>query len=59
MHSPRPRRPVSTATITLLWPLFRYSPIRDAYVLRAIGGSRGPVLVVRRGVDRQPWSAAS
>jgi len=50
---------VSAATVTLLWPVFRYSPIRDAYVLRAIGGKRGPVLVVRRGVDRLPRSAAS
>jgi len=59
VHSPRPRRSVSAATVTLLWPLFRYSPIRDAYILRAIGGRRGPVLVVRRGVDWLPRSAAS
>ena len=36
-------------TLALLRPLFRYSPMRDAYVLRAIGARRGPVLVVRAG----------
>jgi hypothetical protein len=28
----------------LLRPFFRYSRVRDAYVLRLIGNSRGPVL---------------
>ena len=44
-------------TIVLLRPLFRYSPIRDAYVLRGIGGARGPVLVVKPGVKHRPSSA--
>lgn len=47
MRTPRPRRPVSPRTVALLRPLFRYSPNRDAYVLRAIGRSLGPVLTVR------------
>jgi hypothetical protein len=37
---------VRNTTLTLLWPLFRYSPNRDAYILRGVGGSIGPVLVV-------------
>jgi hypothetical protein len=53
VHTPRPRRAVSPATIVLLRPAFRYSPIRDAYVLRLIGGSRGPVLVVKPGVKHR------
>ena len=28
-------------------PMFRYSYSRDAYVLRVVGGSRGPVLKPR------------
>ena len=58
MRSPRPRKPVSPPTVTLLWPLFRYSAIRDAYILRLIGGRRGPVLVVRRPVDHGARSTA-
>ena len=46
--TPRPRRPVSPATARLLSPFFRYSVGRDAYVLRAVGNRRGPVLVLRR-----------
>jgi hypothetical protein len=49
---------VSPAASLVLRPLFRYSPIRDAYVLRGIGGSRGPVLVVRAGVKQRPSSVA-
>jgi len=33
--------------LAVLRPLFRYSPTRDAYVLRAIGSVVGPVLVPR------------
>jgi len=58
VRSPRRRRPVAPSTLTLLWPLFRYSAIRDAYVLRLIGGRRGPVLVARRPVDHGARSAA-
>jgi len=47
MRTPRRRRAVSPKALALLRPLFRYSPNRDAYVLRAIGKSLGPVLVAR------------
>jgi len=40
----RKRREVPAAVTTLARPLFRYSPGRDAYVLRVIGHQRGPVL---------------
>jgi hypothetical protein len=44
--------------VALLRPFFRYSPMRDAYILRGIGGSVGPVLVVRPRFDRRARSAA-
>lgn len=40
----RPRHYVSRLTLIVALPLFRYSRSRDAYVLRLIGGTRGPVL---------------
>jgi hypothetical protein len=58
VRSPRRRRTVARPTLILLWPLFRYSPIRDAHVLRLIGGRRGPVLVARRAADHGPQSTA-
>jgi hypothetical protein len=42
--SQRPRRRVSTTTLKLATPLFRYSASREAYVLRGVGGRFGPVL---------------
>jgi hypothetical protein len=48
---------MSPATLFLVRPLFRYSHPRDAYVLRGIGRSVGPVLVVRPQVDRRARSA--
>jgi hypothetical protein len=42
--TPRKRTQVSRLTLFLLWPLFRYSFHRDAYVLRAVGERFGPVL---------------
>ncbi|HYB22602.1 MAG TPA: hypothetical protein VED41_02315 [Solirubrobacteraceae bacterium] len=39
----------------LLAPLLRYSTTRDAYVLRAIGGSRGPVLRRERRRRGRPF----
>ena len=45
---PRPRRDVPAPLLTLLRPLFRYSEFRDAYVLRGVGHTRGPVLRSRR-----------
>jgi hypothetical protein len=41
---PRPRHSVPGWLLVLLRPLFRYSVTRDAYVLRAVGNRRGPVL---------------
>jgi hypothetical protein len=51
--------------LVLLTPLLRYSATRDAYVLRAVGGSKGPVLRVDRrrrqlgfdGIDRRTSAA--
>lgn len=43
-RSRRPRHYVSRTTLLLLRPLFRHSLSRDAYVLRVVGNSRGPVL---------------
>ena len=37
--------------MAMLRPLFRYSPTRDAYVLRLIGKSAGPVLVERAPLE--------
>ena len=44
VRAQRPRHYVSRGTLALLRPLFRYSLSRDAYVLRGVGNSRGPVL---------------
>lgn len=45
---PRPRHEVSTALLHVLWPIYRYSQHRHAYVLRLVGNFVGPVLVERR-----------
>jgi O-antigen/teichoic acid export membrane protein len=45
---PRPRRRVSPTVLFTLRPLFRYSVIRDAWILRGIGESYGPVLRATR-----------
>ena len=45
---------MSPAALVLLRPLFRYSPMRDAYVLRGIGRTTGPVLVERVPLETQP-----
>lgn len=44
VRAQRPRHYVSGMTLVLMRPLFRYSVSRDAYVLRLIGNSSGPVL---------------
>jgi hypothetical protein len=44
----RPRRYVAGHWLSLLKPVLRYSATRDAFVLRAIGNSSGPVLRVDR-----------
>jgi hypothetical protein len=69
----RPRRYVARHWLLLLRPLLRYSATRDAFVLRFVGRSVGPVLRVDRrrrlrgrgargeafaGVERRGVSAA-
>ena len=55
----RPRRYVPRHWLLLLKPLLRYSATRDAYVLRAIGNSAGPVLRTdRRGRGRSSYAGA-
>jgi hypothetical protein len=44
VRAQRPRHYVSRATLAMARPLFRYSLSRDAYVLRVIGNTHGPVL---------------
>lgn len=51
----RPRHYVSAQTLALLRPLFRYSYGRDSFVLRGIGGSRGPVLRIERRRRQRPY----
>jgi hypothetical protein len=44
VHEQRSRHYVARSTLILVRPLFRYSRTRDAYVLRFVGNSSGPVL---------------
>jgi hypothetical protein len=44
----RPRRYVARPWLLLCKPILRYSATRDAFVLRGIGRSSGPVLRVDR-----------
>ena len=44
----RPRRYISRSLFTVIRPLLRHSVGRDAYVLRVIGNTYGPVLRVNR-----------
>jgi hypothetical protein len=62
----RPRHYVAQHWLTLMRPCLRYSVTRDAFVLRLIGGTRGPVLRPDRrrrakapfdGMDRRRASA--
>jgi hypothetical protein len=48
----RTRRYVGRHWLALLRPLFRYSYSRDAFVLRIVGRSVGPVLRAERRVRR-------
>jgi hypothetical protein len=52
----RPRRYVARWWLLILSPLLRYSATRDAYVLRVIGRSRGPVLRLDRRRRQQPFA---
>ncbi len=47
----RPRRYVPRHWVMLLRPVLRYSHMRDAYVLRGVGSSVGPVLRIDRRED--------
>jgi len=49
-HTRRPRRYVGRRKFLLLRPAFRYSSMRDAWVLHVVGERYGPVL--RRREDR-------
>jgi hypothetical protein len=44
VRAQRPRHYVSGMTLMLVRPMFRYSLSRDAYVMRVIGNTSGPVL---------------
>jgi hypothetical protein len=50
----RPRRYVASRWLLLLRPVLRYSATRDAFVLRGVGRSIGPVLRIDRRHERRP-----
>jgi hypothetical protein len=50
----RPRRYIAGPWFLALKPVLRYSATRDAFVLRGIGNSRGPVLRVDRRRHGKP-----
>lgn len=52
---PRRRRYVDRRLLSALRPLLRYSANRDAYVLRVIGGTTGPVLREDRRRSQEPF----
>jgi len=52
----RRRRYIPRTMLTLLWPLFRYSHGRDAYVLRLVGHWHGPVLKPERRTTQRAFS---
>ena len=49
-HTRRQRHHVGRVMFSLLQPVFRYSPTRDAWVLHVVGERYGPVL--RKRGDR-------
>ena len=51
----RPRRYVSPFTLALVRPALRYSPSRDAYVLRFVGNRAGPVWRPDRRRTHSPY----
>jgi hypothetical protein len=53
-HDLRTRRYVGKHWLALLRPVLRYSYSRDAFVLRGVGRSLGPVLRANRRTRRQP-----
>jgi hypothetical protein len=51
----RHRRYVARHWLSIFRPALRYSTTRDAYVLRVVGNSKGPVLRVDRRRRRVPF----
>jgi hypothetical protein len=54
----RPRRYVARQWLVLLRPLLRYSHTREAYVLRGVGSTVGPVLRAERRARRRAYDGA-
>jgi hypothetical protein len=54
----RPRRYIDPSLFVILRPVFRYSRSRDAFVLRGVGSSLGPVLRVDRRSHQQQFRGA-
>lgn len=55
----RPRRYIDRHWLLLLKPFLRYSHTREAFVLRGVGSSVGPVLrPERRGRSRRRFKGA-
>jgi len=50
---PRRRHYLSHRWLIVLAPLFRYCPLRDAYILRLVGRRVGPVLRLDRRAMRR------
>jgi len=53
-RQPRERRHIGALGLLVLRPFLRYSESRDAYILRAVGRTRGPVFVRHRLPRRRP-----
>jgi hypothetical protein len=49
----RPRRYIARHWLVMMKPLLRYSSSRDAFVLRGVGNTAGPVLRVDRRARHQ------
>lgn len=58
VRAQRPRHYVSSMTLMLMRPVFRYSRSRDAYVMRLIGNSSGPVLRRERRRRQRDFAGA-
>jgi hypothetical protein len=50
---PRRRHQLAPGIAPLIWPIFRFSHPRQAYVLRGVGNRIGPVLFVNRTAERR------
>lgn len=55
---PRCRRYIAPHWLFALRPVLRYSATRDAFVLRLVGNSTGPVLRIDRRHAREPFEGA-